>query len=98
MLLSTLALSGSIAGAVVLFGVRDLESYEHAFLSLGRGTAGEAVHVLGHPVYTLAIGLGVRLPLFCNFGSSPAAALAPLLPAPVTYWLMLTFAIGSALL
>ena len=97
-MLSALAFSGSIAGAVVLFGVRDLEVYEHAFFSLPRGTAVDAVHVLGHPVYTLAMGLGVRLPLQCNFGSSPAAAFAPFLPAPVTYWLMLTFAIGSALL
>ena len=97
-LVSTLAFGGSIAALIILFGTRDLESYEQAFFSLARGTAVQAVQVLGHPVYTLAIGLGVRLPLLSSIGSSPVAAAAPFLPAPVTYWLLLTFSIGSTLL
>lgn len=83
---------------MVLAGTRDLESYEHAFVSLPRGTAIESVQVLGQPVYTLALGFGVRLPLQGSLGASPAAATARFVPAPVAYWLMLAFSIASALL
>lgn len=97
-LLSTLAFSGGIAAVVLLVGTHDMESYEHAFFSLDRGTAVQAAHVVGHPVYTLAIGLGVRLPLHGSLGASPAAVLAPYLPPPLTYWLLLTLAIAPAVL
>jgi hypothetical protein len=63
---------------------------------LDRGTRMEMIKVFGQPVYTLAIGLGVRLPLHGNLGASPAAILAPRLPEPITYWLLLTIAMGTA--
>lgn len=92
-LASTLAFGATIATLLVLCGTRDLESYENAFFSLNRGTAAETVQVLGHPVYTLALGLGVRLPLQGNLDASPAALFAPYMPAPLTYWLLMTLAI-----
>lgn len=95
-LVSALAFGGVIAAIAVLLGSRDLESYEHVFFSLDRGTAVEGVSVLGQPVYTLDVGLGVRLPLQGSIGASPGARLAPLLPAPLTYWLLLTFSIAAA--
>ena len=95
-LISTLAFGGSTAALVILIGTRAVESYDHAFFSLDRGTAAETVRVLGQPVYTLAIGLGVRPPLHGNLGASPAATLARYLPSPLTYWLMLTLAIAAA--
>jgi hypothetical protein len=91
-----LVFSGSIAAVVSLIGNRDLESYEHAFFSLNRGTAMDAVHVLGQPVYTLSVGLGARLPLHGSLGSSPAAAVAAYLPVPLTYWLVITFSMLAA--
>ena len=94
----TLAFSGTIAAIVILIGPSDLESYDTAFFSLDRGTAVEAVHVLGHPVYTLSLGLGLRLPLHGSLGASPAAALSPYVPMPVTYGLLLVCAIASAVL
>ena len=96
--MSTLAFGGGIAAIMIGFGTRDLESYEHAFFSLDRGTAVQAVEVLGHPVYTLAIGLGARLPLQSNLGASPVAALAPYMPAPLTYWALMAFSIGAAVM
>ena len=96
-LISSLAAGGLIAALLTSVGTRDIEGYEHAFFSLARGTAVESVQILGHPVYTLAIGLGVRLPLHGNLGASPAAALAPFLPAPLTYWLLIAAAIGAAM-
>ncbi len=93
-----LAFGGFIAGLLTWIGTRDLENYETAFFSLDRGTAVESVRVLGHPVYTLAVGFGVRLPLHASLGASPAAAIAPYVPAPITYWLLLTLAIGAATL
>ncbi|MBI4487122.1 MAG: hypothetical protein HY655_14050 [Acidobacteria bacterium] len=95
-LISTLAFGGGVAAIIVLLGARDLESYEHAFFSLDRGTAVEAVRVLGLPVHTLAVGLGVRLPLHGSLGASPAARLASYLPAPLTYWLLLALSITAA--
>ena len=97
-LVSALAFGGCVAGIAALLGSRDLESYEHVFFSLDRGTAVESVRVMGHPVYTLALGLGVRLPLQGSVGSSPGALLAPFLPAPLAYWLLLAFSIGAAVL
>jgi hypothetical protein len=97
-LLSTLAFGGGIAAIMIGFGTRDLEGYEHAFFSLDRGTAVEAVEVLGHPVYTLAIGFGIRLPLQASLGASPIAALAPYMPTPLTYWALLAFSIGAAVM
>ena len=97
-LMSALAFGGSVAAGAILIGVRDLESYVHAFFSLDRGTAARAVEVLGHPVYTLALGLGVRLPLHGSLGASPAAAVAPYLPAPLTYWCLLAFSISAAVM
>jgi hypothetical protein len=94
----TLAFSCAVATIVVVIGVRDLESYEHAFFSLDRGTAIQTERVLGHPVYTLSLGLGVRLPLHGSLGASPAAALGGYLPIPVTYALLLIFAIASAVM
>lgn len=97
-LTSALAFGGSMAAIALLVGTRDMESYEHAFFSLDRGTAVQAVHVLGHPVYTLAIGLGVRLPLQASLGASPVAALAPYMPAPLTYWALLAFSIAAVVM
>lgn len=97
-LTAALAAGGSIAAMVILLGTRDLESYEHVFFSLDRGTAVESEYVLGLPVYTLAVGLGVRLPLQGSLGASPVARLAPYLPDPLTYGLLLTFAIAAAVL
>jgi hypothetical protein len=97
-LTSTLAFGGSIAAMVTLHGNLDLENYETAFVSLDRGTAMQTVQVLGHPVYTLALGLGVRLPLHGSLGASPASMAAPYLPEPLTYWLLLTLAVASAVL
>lgn len=97
-LMSALAFGGSVAAAVILIGVRDLESYEHAFFSLDRGTAARTVEILGHPVYTLALGLGVRLPLHGSLGASPVAAVAPYLPVPLTYWCLLAFSISAAVM
>lgn len=97
-LLTALAFGGSIAALVILVGTGDVESYEHAFFSLDRGTAVTFVHVLGQPVYTLSLGLGVRLPLHGSLSASPAALVAPYVPVPVTYALLLTFAIAAAVL
>lgn len=97
-LATALAFGGALAAAVVVLGTRDLESYEHAFFSIDRGTAADTVRAFGQPVYTLALGLGVRLPLQGSLGASPAARLAPSLPEPLTYWLLLTLSIGAAVL
>lgn len=97
-LISTLVFSAAIAAVIIGFGTRDLESYEHSFFSLNRGTAVQAVEVLGHPVYTLAIGLGTRLPLSASLGASPVAALAPYMPIPLTYWALIAFSIGAAVM
>jgi hypothetical protein len=94
----SLAFGSVIAAAATWLGTRDLESYEHSFFSLDRGTAARAVEVLGHPVYTLALGLGVRLPLHGSLGASPAAALSQYLPAPLTYWCLLAVSIAAAVL
>src|ERR1041384_2824723 len=94
----TLAFSCSIVAMVILVGTRDLESYETAFFSLDRGTAVQSEHVLGHPVYTLSLGLGLRLPLHGSLGASPIAALGPFLPMPLTYGLLLACAIASAVM
>ncbi len=77
-------------------GAHDLECFENAFHSLDRGTHARSVTVLGQPVYTLSLGLGVRLPLHGNLGASPAALLAPRLPAPVAHWLLLAAALAAA--
>lgn len=95
-LIATVAFSGVIAAVPIALGTSDLDSYEHAFFSLNRGTAVPTITVLGHPVYTLAIGLGVRLPLLPNLGASPAAFVAPHVPAPLTYWLLITCTIALA--
>ena len=101
---SAVRLSGPIAfsalvGALPLvLGTSDFESYENAFFSLDRGSAHQPVRVFGQPVYTLAIGFGARLPLQASLGASPAAFLAPYLPAPLTYWLLMTCAVGVAAL
>src|SRR3989338_7435467 len=95
---AAIAFGGCVAGIAALLGSRDLESYEHVFFSLDRGTAVESVRVMGHPVYTLALGLGVRLPLQGSVGSSPGALLAPFLPAPLASRLFLAFSIGAAVL
>ncbi|MBI4486817.1 MAG: hypothetical protein HY655_12470 [Acidobacteria bacterium] len=95
-LFGTVAFSGLIAAVPLALGTSDLESYEQAWFSMDRGTAVQTVRILGHPVYTLAIGLGARLPLLPNLGASPAAFLAPYLPAPWTYWLLMTCAIAMA--
>jgi len=92
----TLALAGGVATLVLLVGVQDLESYDHAFVSVDRGTAVDVVRVLGQPACTPALGLGVRLPLHGSPGASPAAALAPYLPAPLTYWLSIALPFGAA--
>lgn len=97
-LLSTLAFGGGIAAIMVGLGTRDLESYEHAFFSLNRGTALQTLEVLGHPVYTLGIGLGTRLPLSGSLGASPIAAVAPYMPSPLTYWALMAFSIGAAVM
>lgn len=93
---SVLFFGGGVAAMAIYVGTRDLESFETAFFSLDRGTAATAVRVLGQPVYTTALGLGVRLPLHGNLGASPGAALAPYLPAPLTYWLLLAFSIAAS--
>jgi hypothetical protein len=92
------AFGAAIATPATWIGTRDLESYEHVFFSLDRGTAARAIEVLGHPVYTLAVGLGVRLPLQGNLGASPAALAAPYVPPAVTYWLLLTITIALVVL
>jgi len=97
-LIAALALGCAVAAGVVLVGTGDIEGYEHAMFSLDRGTAVEAVQVLGQPVYTLALGLGVRLPMYASLGASPAALVAPSLPLPLTYALLLAFTIAAALL
>jgi hypothetical protein len=97
-LTAALAFAGMIAAIVVLLGTRDLESYEHVFVSLDRGTGMTTVRVQGHPVYTLALGLGVRLPLQGSVAGSPAVRLAPFLPDPLAYWLILTLSIAAAVL
>ena len=79
-------------------GTRDFETYESAFVSLDRGTAMPAASVAGQPVYTLALGLGTRLPLHGNLGASPAASVARVLPAPVTHWLLLALSMTAAAL
>jgi hypothetical protein len=97
-LIAALAFGGCLACAAIAVGTRDLESYETAVFSLNRGTGVETVGVLGQPVHTLSLGLGVRLPLHGNLGASPAAWLAPYLPVPVTYAMLLTLAIAAAVL
>ena len=96
--MSSLAAGALVAALLTLAGTRDLESYEHAFFSLARGTGVESVQILGHPVYTLAIGLGVRIPLHGNLGASPAAALASVLPDPLTYWMLIALSMGAAMI
>jgi hypothetical protein len=92
-----LIVGGCLATVIVLIGTRDVEGFETAFFSLRRGdTAAAFVRVLGQPVYTMALGLGVRLPLHGNLGSSPAAALAPYLPGPVTYWLLIALSVAAS--
>jgi hypothetical protein len=78
-------------------GAHDLECYENAFQSLDRGTDARHVTVLGQPIYTLSLGLGVRLPLHGNLGASPAALLAPRLSAPLAHWLLLAAALAAAI-
>jgi hypothetical protein len=97
-LIAVLAFGGSLACIAIAVGTRDLESYETAFFSLNRGSAVETVSVLGQPVHTLSLGLGVRLPLHGNLGASPAAIVAPYLPEPVTYAILLSLAIAAAVL
>ena len=96
--IATLVFAGVIAAGTVFVGTRDLESYEHAFFSLDRGTSVTSVEVLGHPVYTQSVGLGVRLPLQSSFGASPVSAAARVLPAPVSYWLLITVSFACTLL
>ena len=96
-LLSSLAAAALVAAVLVAVGAHDLECFENAFHSLDRGTDAHHVTVLGQPVYTLSLGLGVRLPLHGNLGASPAALAAPWLPAPVAHWLLLTAALVAAI-
>lgn len=98
LLAATLAISGGMAALVTRLGTTDLENYETAFVSLDRGTAMQTVQVLGHPVYTLALGLGVRLPLHGSLGASPAALITPHVSEPFSYWLLLTLAMAAAVL
>jgi hypothetical protein len=86
------------AGLLTYVGTTDLENYDHSFVSLDRGTAMQMVTFAGQPVYTTALGLGVRLPLHGNLSASPAAAVSAYLPEPLTYWLLFTFAIGASTL
>jgi len=90
-----LILAGSLAALITLMGTADLENYDHSFVSLDRGTGFDTLNLLGRPVFTLALGLGVRLPLHGGLQASPAAVLAPYLSEPLTYWLLLTLAIGA---
>ena len=92
------AFSSIVAIALVGVGTRDLETYESAFVSLDRGTAMPAASVAGQPVYTLALGIGTRLPLHGNLGASPAASVARFLPPPVTHWLLLALSMAAAAL
>lgn len=93
-----LLFGGVVAAAAIGIGVNDLENYELSFFSLARGTAAPFVTVFGQPVYTLSVGFGARLPLHGSLGASPAALVAPVLPAPLTYWFLLTLAIAAAVL
>jgi hypothetical protein len=97
-LLAVFAFAAAIAIPATTIGSRDLESYEHVVFSLDRGTAVQSVELLGQPVYTLGIGLGVRMPLQGNLGASPVARLARYASTPLTYWLLLTFTIATAIL
>ena len=92
----SLIFAGCLAALITLRGTSDLENYDHSFISLNRGTEFETVKAFGRPTFTLALGLGVRLPLHGGLQASPAAVLAPYVPEPVTFWLLLTLAIGSA--
>lgn len=97
-LASTLAFGAAVATCLTFVGTRDLENYDHAVFSLDRGTAVEFVRVLGQPVYTTALGFGVRLPLHGNLAASPAAAVAPFVALPIAYWLLITFSISAAVM
>src|SRR6187401_249680 len=79
----SLLVGALLSAFIIAIGNRDLENYEHSFFSLNRGTRTETVKAFGQPVYTLALGLGVRLPLHGNLGASPAAAVAPFVWEPV---------------
>jgi hypothetical protein len=94
----TLAFSCGLVAIIIVIGPRDLESYDTAIFSLDRGTGMHAADVLGHPLYTLSSGLGLRLPLHGSLGASPAAALSPYVPTPFTYALLLVWAIASAVM
>lgn len=94
---SSLVAASVVAAVLVGVGAHDLECYENAFHALARGTNARYVTVLGQPVYTLSLGLGVRLPLHGNLGASPAALLAPRLPVPLAHWLLLAAALAAAI-
>ena len=89
-------LGAFLATFLSVIGTNDLENYDHAFFSLDRGTRTESVKLFGQPVYTLSLGLGVRLPLDSSLGGSPAAIVAQFVPEPVTFWLMFAIAIAAA--
>src|SRR5688572_4177684 len=97
-LTAALLFAGATAAVVVLLGTFDLESYEHVFVSLDRGTDIAAVRVQGHPVYTMALGVGVRLPLQGSVAGSPTVRSAAFVAGPLTYWLLLTLSITVAAL